>query len=325
MLRIPASVRALPAAAVLLLAGAAGARTPECVIDSPQATIELIAVVPKDGPPFAIAVSKVHVIARPSATPDAPVAVEVDDVLHFKGLAVIDEYAPKRTQALAGGMLRAGKGSRLVRAGARGAMLKGTMSLAGGSVLIEDVSIACGFLEVPAAPSEVQVTGTPEWSVNGGDGPVEFWSSPGWGQKLSVWSNGSYYRVETRGDWTLMAMPMDDGTTLHGWVDASKVSNDGSAGFLGFGGFGCGGSYSTHQIIGPAIVHAGTKVSAEVGGAPWAVVPNAAKMTVHLFPGATRAEDFAMIEGLDGYSDEPGCPGLGHAFIPASAFDWVKD
>lgn len=324
MPRLPATFWALPAAAILLHAGASGARPPECVVDSPQATIDMIAVVPKDAPPFAIALSKVHVVARPTATLDAPVPVEVDGALHFRGLAVIDEYAPKRPQALAGGMLRAGKGSRLVRAGARGGLLRGTMSLAAGSVLIESVSIACGFLEVPAAPSEAQVSGNPEWSVTGGDEPVEFWSSPGWGQKLSVWPGGAFHRVETRGDWTLMAMPMDDGTSLHGWVDASKVSRDGAYGALGIGGYGCGMGFSTHQIIGPAIVRAGTRVSATAFGAPWAVVPQAAKMTVHLYPGATRAEDFAMIEELEGFSDDPVCPGLTHTFIPADSFDWVK-
>ncbi len=343
MFRFPASTWALPAAALLLHAGVAGAgaplsmapqaapnpgaqaaRPPECVVDSPHATIEMITVVPKDTPPFAIAVSKVHVIARPTATPDAPVPVEVDGALHFRGLAEIGEYAPKRPQALAGGMLRAGKGSRLVRAVARGGMLKGTMSLAGGSVLVESVSIACGFLEVPSAPSEAQVTDNPVWAVTDGDSPVEFWSSPGWGQKLSVWALGSFHRVETRGDWTLMAMPMDDGTSLHGWVDVAKVSQDGAIAYFGAGGFGCGMSFSTHQIIGPAIVRAGTRVSATAFGAPWAVVPRAAKMTVHLYPGATRAESFAMIEGLEGFTDEPVCPGLSHTFIAADSFDWVK-
>jgi len=325
MHRIRPLLLALSAAALASSAGAAAAGSPECVVDSPQATIDMVAVVPKDAPPFALALSKVHVVARPSATADAPVPVEVKGALHFRGLAMIPEYAPRRTQVLAGGMLRAGKGTRLVRAGARGAMLKGTLSMAADTLLVEDIAIACGFLEVPAALSEAQVTGDPEWSVSGGGEPVDFWSSPGWGQRLSVWPNGAFHRVETRGDWTLVVLPMDDGTTLHGWVDAAKVSHDGAAGYLGLGGMGCGGSYSTHQIIGPAIVHAGTKVAAKVGGAPWAVVPNDVKMTVHLYPGATRAEDFAMIDDLEGYSDDVGCPGLAHAFIPASSFDWIKD
>lgn len=300
---------------------------PECVIDSPQATIEMVTVAPKGAPPFAISLSKVHVVARPSAVPDAPVAVEVKGPLEFKGLATIDMYAPARKQVLSGGMLTAGKGARLLSGRAKGALLEGTLSVSAGAVLVERVRIACGFLEIPSAPSEIPpVADDTGWILlNGQDTPLDLWSSPGKGERLSIWATASVHPVETRGGFTLVALDTSDGTSLHGWVSADSVSESPSLGSFGAGGYGCGMGFSTHQIKGPAIVKAGTKVSATPGGEPWAVVPRAAKMTVHYYPGVHRDQDEVAIEEIDGYSTEANCPGLSHAYIPAGSYTWVKD
>lgn len=304
-------------------AGDVAAVPQSCVVDSPAATIELVTVRPKDAPPFALALEKVHVIAHPSALPEAPVTIEVLGAIQFRGLAMIESYAPKKPQMLAGGMLRAGRGARLVRAGAKGALLSGTMEV--GLILVENVALPCASLEVPAEPSDATVVDEPVWGADGGDKPIEMWSQPGRGHKILVWPNLSFHRVDTRGKWTMLAVNMSDGSALHGWVDVANVTDEGYGGLFGLAGVGCGGSYGSHQIVGLATVRAGTKVSAIANGAPWGVVPIDTKMMVRYLPGRERSEDKALIDSLDGYQDDAGCPGLSRAYIPAGSFSFDKD
>jgi hypothetical protein len=300
---------------------------PVCMVDSSKASVEMVAVFPPDAPAFALALKKVPMRAWPNGLIDAPVPVSVNGTLRFSGLAEIYGYALKKPQNLAGGLIHAGSGARLVRAAARGAMLTGTMDLSAGSLLVEGISAACSTLEVPGEDTPAYPVEGALWQVDGGGEAVTFWSEPGKGRKLSVWPGVSFHRVETRGSFTLLAVTMDDGSALHGWVDASKVTEGEAFGELA-GGFGCGRGWGgSHDRVGKAIVRAGTKLSAIPGGAAWGDIPREAKMTIRYSYGNTRAEDVARIEEVDGFAEEEGdCAGpTEHMWLPASAVEFVKD
>jgi hypothetical protein len=306
------------------VAGDVATSLPACEVASKAATIELVAVIPKDAPPFALALEKVPVLAHPSPVPDAPVAVQAFGVIEFRGLAAIDGYALKRPRVLAGGLVRAGRGARLVRAGARGALLSGTLALASGSLLVDGVAMPCAALEVPSEPDATPAEEDADASIEG-DELVDFWSSPGRGRKIAVWPGASFHRVETRGDFTHLATTLSDGSALHGWVRSDRVSEGFFLGGLGYGRGLCGGVIlGSGETVGPATVHAGTKVSAIPGGAPWGEVASAARVVVHAVGRGPKWE-LAWIEEAPGYRSDPDCSRLSNTYIPGDSFDFVAD
>ncbi len=314
-------MRLLTLFAFLLATSRAEAQSCEIVGTAPVAHVR---VTPAGGTPFVLDLEALPLAVTPGP-PGAHVQVRTTGALALQGTAATSEVslAFARPTALADGVLRAGRNTRVVSFVGDGASARVDLELERG-VTVGIVAAPCASLRVAPRPPERPIGRSRGALVPTGN-ELAISVTPGGPTALTVRFENPYavrlQRLGARNAFVHVHARLAY-AEIDGWVPSSSVQAATPGTQLGQSGAGAGPlarhtCAEAHEgvYVGPATLQPGAEIT-DRDGHVWARAVRTLAVRVVRGPGAPRAR----VQSIAGVFDHEGCEGfLDRAFVASSA------